>query len=134
MGGTCWLVGIAAVMRRPLLVSRDKRDIPLSLGLVGALLAFPVCSTAQITASLIGTVSDESGAVIPGATISIRQTATNRERTTQTNDAGRYQIAALDVGDYQVTVRAPGFKTQVVEASAAGGGPDCHPGFRAFDW
>jgi len=51
MGRSCWLLGVS-----------------FSIGLVGALLAFPVCSMAQITASVSGTVADETGAVISGAT------------------------------------------------------------------
>ncbi len=72
-------------------------------------------STAQAQASLSGTVTDETGAVIAGATISIRHTSTNLERHTQTNSAGRYQVGALNVGLHRILVRAPGFSSQVLE-------------------
>jgi hypothetical protein len=77
-------------------------------------LARPTWSSAQVTADLTGVVTDQSGAVIAGATISIRQISTNLERRTQTNRAGHYQVAALDVGSYRVVVGAPGFKTEVL--------------------
>jgi carboxypeptidase family protein len=80
-----------------------------------ALLAFPAQSSAQASAGLNGTVTDETGAAIVGATITVRQTLTNLERRTRTNDAGHYQIAGLDVGSYRIVVQATGFRTQVVE-------------------
>jgi len=76
---------------------------------------FPRESAARANASLIGTVTDESGGVIVGATISVRQTSTSVERHTQTNSAGRYQVAELNVGSYRMVVRAAGFTSQVVE-------------------
>jgi hypothetical protein len=69
---------------------------------------------AQSTAALQGTVVDQSGAVVPNARILVRSRATAVERTTQTDNSGRYQVPALPVGSYRVEVQARGWQTQVV--------------------
>jgi hypothetical protein len=62
-------------------------------------------------ATIKGTITDPTGAVIPNATVSIKNTRTGFERTTTTNEAGYYYLPLLPVGEYEVTVRAPGFAT-----------------------
>jgi len=59
-----------------------------------------------------GVVSDDSGAVIPGATVSVLNTDTGIERSTTTNEVGFYQVPGLDPGPYQVTAISDGFSTQ----------------------
>src|SRR5436305_6480626 len=61
--------------------------------------------------TLTGIVSDNSGAVITKATVTIKQEATNLKRQTTTNEAGVYRFDAVDLGTYSVTVQAPGFRT-----------------------
>jgi hypothetical protein len=56
-----------------------------------------------------GRVSDPQGAVVPGATVTTRQTETNSTRETVTDLEGRFRFPYLRVGPYEVTVRAPGF-------------------------
>jgi hypothetical protein len=58
-----------------------------------------------------GTVRDAAGAVIPGATISVKSAATGAERTVQTGGIGQYQIPALTPGKYEVSITSQGFKT-----------------------
>jgi hypothetical protein len=70
---------------------------------------------AQSTATLRGTVMDQSGAVVPNATVTVRNAATGIQRTTQSDSTGNYQIAALPVGTYDVEVKAPGMATQVAK-------------------
>ena len=82
--------------------------------LVAALLATSP-ALAQSTATLQGTVSDSKGAVLPNATVLVRNRNTSAERTTQTDSDGNYQFAALPVGLYTVEVRVEGFKTQVAD-------------------
>jgi hypothetical protein len=81
--------------------------LALLLGISGAALG-------QSTATLQGTVSDAKGAVIPNATVTVRNQATALQRTTQTDTNGNYQVAALPSGLYTVEVQATGFKRQVV--------------------
>src|SRR5436190_1905027 len=61
-------------------------------------------------ATLNGTVTDPSGALIAGAKVTARQTATDAARTAQTSSAGLYSFTALPAGNYDVTVEAAGFK------------------------
>ncbi len=76
------------------------------------LLAIPVF--AQIDTGIIsGRVTDPSGAVVPGAKLTITQTATNFASASQTDSDGVYRVPSLQPGTYRVTVTAPGFKTFV---------------------
>ena len=68
----------------------------------------------QSTATLQGTVTDQKGAVVPNATITVRNQATSIERTAQSDSSGNYQVAALPVGTYSVVVQAQGFKSAAV--------------------
>src|SRR6186997_3572953 len=92
-----------------------KRFVPFILLLVAALIATPP-ALAQSTATLQGTVTDAKGAVLPNATVVVRNRNTSTERTTQTDSDGNYQVAALPVGNYQIEVRVQGFKTQVADS------------------
>src|SRR5215510_7384903 len=88
---------------------------PLVL-VAGLLVSSPVL--AQSTATLQGTVTDAKGAVIPNATVTVRNKATSTERTAQTDTDGNYQVAALPVGTYSIEVKVTGFKTQVADQVA----------------
>jgi len=96
-----------------MLSKRTKPFIPFLL-LVAALLATSP-ALAQSTATLQGTVTDSKGAVVPNATVLLKNKNTSSERTTQTDTDGNYQFAALPVGLYSVEVRVEGFKTQVAD-------------------
>src|SRR5712691_4495811 len=72
--------------------------------------ATPAMSQAQSNAAdLQGVVRDPKGAVISGATVTARNTATNLSRTATTDGDGVYQLINLPPGDYEVTAEAPGF-------------------------
>ena len=62
-------------------------------------------------ASLRGTVSDASQAVVQGAKITLTNVATGESRTTTSNDKGEYAIASLAAGVYKLTVESSGFMT-----------------------
>ncbi len=64
---------------------------------------------AQSTGSLQGIVTDNTGAVVPSATVTVRDSATGGARTVKTDAAGNYQVPALPPGRYDVEVIAPGF-------------------------
>src|SRR5215217_821430 len=91
-----------------------SKRIAIFLMLVAALLA---TSTAlgQSTATIQGTVTDSKGAVLPNATVVVKNRNTSTERTAQTDSDGNYQVAALPVGLYSVEVRVEGFKTQLAD-------------------
>ncbi len=63
------------------------------------------------TGSLVGTVVDQSGAVVSNATVVITDAGTGKERTLQTNDDGSFSIPQLEVGTYTVKITATGFKS-----------------------
>src|ERR1044072_8938771 len=65
-------------------------------------------------ADLQGTVKDSTGAVVPNATVTARNPATNITRNATTNDQGLYRVVALPPGDYEITVEAPNFKKAVL--------------------
>lgn len=65
---------------------------------------------AQTTGSITGTVSDASGAVVPGATVTLKNEAQGWTRTATTNGDGAYLFGGLAQGDYDVTVTAHGFQ------------------------
>ncbi len=68
---------------------------------------------AQFTSAIEGTVTDPSGAVVPNATVTAKDTATNVTRNTQTSAAGTYRIPSLPASTFEVSVAAQGFKTTV---------------------
>jgi len=65
----------------------------------------------SIQSTILGTVTDSAGAMVPGATVTVRNEGTNFSQTATTGADGGYRMAGLQTGFYQVTVSAPGFKT-----------------------
>jgi hypothetical protein len=86
------------------------------LALVVALAAFPLApaAAAQITsATLVGTVNDPSGGVLPGVTVTARNADTGYTRTATTNESGAYRLEFLPIGTYSVEVALSGFRSQI---------------------
>ncbi len=82
----------------------------------GLALAVPAWSQTQITTGVIqGTVSDPSGALVPGATVEARNLDTNLVRSLVTSADGRFVFLSLPPGRYTVTVTLQGFATHVQE-------------------
>jgi len=69
--------------------------------------------SAQVSAVLSGTVTDQTGGVVAGATVTAKNIDTGATRSTVTDDAGRYQVFALSVGRYEVRVKKSGFAEEV---------------------
>jgi hypothetical protein len=65
---------------------------------------------AQVSAAIFGSVTDESGAVVSGASVNARNLETATERTVVTDTMGHYRIAAVPVGEYEVVVKKTGFQ------------------------
>ncbi len=69
---------------------------------------------AQVTsATILGTVTDSSGAVVAKALVEAKAVATNLSRTTTTDAEGNYTLTSLPVGEYEVTISAAGFRKEV---------------------
>ena len=73
-----------------------------------AVLGLATAAQAQvsITGCIAGTVMDNSDAVLPGATVNLRDEGTGVEKTTVTNDNGAFAFRDLNFGSYQVTVKS----------------------------
>src|SRR5215470_13841523 len=78
---------------------------------------------AQVKSSAItGTVADSSGAVLPGAKVTVTETGTSTVNTTQTNEVGQYNVPYLPLGKYTVEVTMEGFQTyRKTDIDLAGG-------------
>jgi hypothetical protein len=82
--------------------------------LFSALLAFLAAlplSAQSSTAAISGTVTDTSGAVVPGATVKLLNEATGTNSTQQTTQAGVFSFPALNIGTYTLSVEMKGFRT-----------------------
>ena len=77
--------------------------------LVPASLAWAQLSTAQLS----GRITDESGATLPGVTVTVTQTDTGLMRTAVTNDTGTYVLPNLPTGPYRLEAALQGFRTFV---------------------
>ena len=75
-------------------------------------LMFAVAAFAQTTASIKGTVTDQTGAAVVGAKVTIKAAALGIERTAQTNNGGDYEVPALPPGNYSVEIQMAGFQPQ----------------------
>src|SRR5690242_21893917 len=72
-------------------------------------------SPAQVSASIGGTVSDPTGALIPGVEVTATNVNTGISTTQLTNEAGAYQIPSLQPGTYRLRASLPGFQTATRE-------------------
>ena len=80
--------------------------------LIVLVLASPAAVLAQTgAASLTGIVTDQTGAAIPGATVTATNQATNVDYTAISNETGNYTITSVPVGTYVVKAELAGFKT-----------------------
>ena len=100
-------------------VNRNQRGAPALkfLAAAGALLALlmlisPHQSHAQlVTGDILGTVTDSTGAVVPGAKVTLLNSGTGIAASTQSSDTGEFLFTKVQIGSYKVTVEAKGFKT-----------------------
>jgi hypothetical protein len=92
-----------------------NRLLRLCLALfIGCLAALPVFGQVS-TGQLSGTVTDPSGAVVSGATVTVIQKGTGTTRTVTTGDTGTYTVPLLPPGTYRVEVTAPNFQKTVLD-------------------
>src|SRR5579864_3871408 len=81
--------------------------------LVFLLLAAVSLSAQTFRGTILGTVTDPSGAVVSGAKVMVKNTGTGLERATETSGDGSYSLPELPIGTYNVTVTQAGFETFV---------------------
>jgi hypothetical protein len=92
-------------------------------GAVAVVLMCIGVASAQVESGQIsGTVSDQTGAVVPNATVAVKNVDTNATRTTTSSATGFYQITALAPGNYQVTATSGSFKPYSARVEVTVGG------------
>src|SRR3989442_10475727 len=64
--------------------------------------------------TILGTVSDPNGAVVPDATVTVKNVGTGIERTTTSDSFGNYTLAELQTGTYEVKVQSSGFQVATI--------------------
>ena len=79
------------------------------------ILVLSIVANSQFRAGLQGTVTDSSGAVVSGATVTLTSNETQRSQTVTTSDDGFYRFSSLAPGNYTLTVEQASFKKQVLE-------------------
>src|ERR1051325_3172758 len=84
--------------------------LALCVGLILFLDAKPAFAQGE-KGSLTGIVTDPQGASVPGAQVTLTDTATKTAQTTTTNESGRYVFASINAGTYDVVISKTGFKT-----------------------
>ena len=82
----------------------------------------PALKAQSITQTIQGLVSDATGAVIPGATISYTNLDTGVSQSVQSNETGNYTFTLVPVGNYDVTCQLEGFKTNTTSNQRVGTG------------
>jgi hypothetical protein len=89
------------------------RRTVLSMAIVAMALGiqFSPVARAQSAGSIWGAVNDSSGAAIPGATVSIKNTETGETRSVVTDQTGKFDASALPVGRYEITATKTGFQS-----------------------
>jgi hypothetical protein len=86
-------------------------SLALVFALFGSAIAF--AQGGSSTSSLAGVVVDKDGGVIPGATVEVKNNATNEKVVVITNESGAWSVPALSIGTYTVNISLQGFKTWV---------------------
>src|SRR6266550_3929718 len=97
--------------------SLSKSKSVLFLFLLAALIAAPAWAQTQL-GTLFGTVTDTSGAVVPGTEVSVENVSTGLKRDGRTDKKGEYQLVGLPTGRYTLRVQKEGFQTEVREGIA----------------
>ena len=100
---------------------RFSRGLCSILSLSLATIFSSVLFAQTITGTISGDVTDSSGAIVPGATITVQNIGTSETRTATTTNTGSYRIPDLAIGKYKVTATAQGFKSVVRTAEVATG-------------
>jgi hypothetical protein len=90
------------------------RLFSLALAAVAAFAAHSVLYAQSDNGSIVGTVTDQSGAVVPKATIDVTNTETGLQFHAISSDAGEFSVFAVPRGNYTASVQAAGFQTQTV--------------------
>src|SRR5215470_5990231 len=92
-----------------------KRRIVKALALIAFAMLTSAIAFGQVTSSLSGAVTDPNGAVVAGATVTVKNVASGSEFKTVTSNQGTYNVPSLGAGKYIVVVTASGFKSATAQ-------------------
>lgn len=92
-----------------------KRRITKLISVLAIASLMSIAAFGQVTSSLSGTVTDPNGAVMAGATVTVKNAASGSEFKTITSNQGIYNVPSLGAGKYIVVVTASGFKSATVQ-------------------
>jgi hypothetical protein len=95
--------------------TRSLKLVLVLLLVVGLGSVLPAWAQSASSGTVAGTVTDQSGAVVPSATVTLTDTATNNVRSTTTNKDGRYILVDVNPGIYNVSISKTGFATTKTE-------------------
>src|SRR5262249_35195507 len=90
-------------------MGRHKFVLCLGIVIMSSVMAIGQLTTGTIT----GTVTDQTGAAVPGATITLKNTETGVSRTALSNETGKYEAFSLPTGNYELNASLAGFQTIV---------------------
>src|SRR5438552_26922 len=94
----------------------SKRELAGFLNPLILTAAFCGCLSAQITADVKGVVTDQAGASVPNAKVTVTSKETGESRVVPADAEGRFGANQLKIGVYSVQAEAPGFRAAVAEA------------------
>lgn len=103
-------------MRRPALTKRIFRSVCILAAILALAAPFAFCQSIT-TADAVGVITDSSGAVVPGATVTIKSAESGETRSVTTNDQGQFRFPLMKPGDYVVTAAAKGLKSNITKIS-----------------
>lgn len=87
----------------------------IAAGIFCFLFACHIVAAQAVSGTIVGTVTDVSGAVVPSAKVTIVETNTNQTRTVNTNESGNFSFANVPQGRYSVSIEQTGFRKMTQE-------------------
>ena len=96
---------------------RRSRVLLVLVAVAAALLLWSQAYAQKITGAITGTVTDVSGAAVPGATVTVTNTATNKTYEVTTDSQGGYTVTELPESTYKVEVKATGFQNFITQGA-----------------
>src|SRR5688572_12816112 len=102
------------MLRNGNIISATSQTGSYAMRLIMLMLLTAAGAWAQTASTqILGLITDATGAVVPGATVTAKRVETGDVRTTTSNETGNYIFPLVDSGNYEVTCAAAGFKTDI---------------------
>ena len=97
---------------------RSRHALPRSLAIIAGVIGFILLSSSLVfaqgsTAAITGSVTDTSGAVLPGTMVAVKHLDTGLARVVESDSSGNYSIPSLPIGEYELTAEKTGFQREL---------------------